>query len=76
MAKRSGHVLHHATPQPPIARATKANPKRKRTSFESPPGSEISAERYPDMSPRALEFARRMEANPYMREVMRDLADK
>lgn len=62
------------------SRRTLPNNIRKGSTFYAPiyshGRSDATAERLPQMSPNAREFLMRMEANPHMRAVMRDLADK
>lgn len=42
----------------------------------SPKNAGITSDRYPRMSRSAVAFARQMQANPNVKAVMRDLADK
>ncbi len=50
--------------------------RRERAMLSSAASASITPERFPKMSKAALAFARQMQANPHVRAVMRDLADK
>ncbi len=59
------------------SRARRAKPDAKPAGLvSSSRRHEITSDRYPKMSASALAFARQMLANPHVRAVMRDLADK